>query len=417
MKKKIFRVTIVWLLFFLAASFVCAGGKSEKQEGQTNDGNSDGPSEEAPFQEDVETSTATTDDQFENRFATTTEVRYAEGFTIEYHNTYKLVRVLKPYPGAVEAFSYILVQRGFPVPNGYPDALVIEVPVQSFVSLSSTYIGCLSLLGELAKISGIDDRENIYNQEIRNRVDSYQVLEVAAENRPNIELLLEMEPDCIMTSAMGNEYDVHPKMAEVNLPVVINSDWNEATPLGRAEWIKFIAAFFNHEEKAKTIFDTIEKQYTTIRDAAMKTDTRPTVFANTPWQGTWYVPGGKSHFAALFADAGADYIWKETLATGSLALSFETVFYKADNGDVWLNAGWGIDSLDDLIESDERLSNFKAYKTGRVYSNNKRVREEGGNDFWESGVVNPQVILADLVKILHPELLPNHELYYYRKLE
>lgn len=354
-----------------------------------------------------------TQDQFPHKI----ETLYADGFSVEYHNTYKIVRVLEPYPNAQRSFQYVLAQRGAPIPEGYADATVIPIPVRSFVSLSSSYLGGLSMLGEMDTLTGVDRRKNVYSSTIRERIQAYEVLEVSNNYRPNIELLLEIDPDCIMASALGNEMDVHPKLLEVNLPIVINGEWNEEHPLGRAEWIKFLSLFYNKEQQAEELFSTIEQQYLAIRQAAQAREKYPTVFSGAPFDDVWYMPGGESFTAQFFEDAGADYIWSETIATGSLSLSFETVFYKAEDADFWLNAGWEHKSLDEMLKSDERFSNFKAFRTGQVYANNKRVAPEGGNDYWESGILNPHVVLADLVKILYPEILPEHELFYYQKLE
>ena len=353
----------------------------------------------------------------EDLFPDKISVEYAEGFRVEYFENFKLVSVLKPYPGAAEGFSYVLVQRGTPAPSGYGDSIVIEVPVQSFVSMSTSYIGGLKMLGVENALSGVDAGKYIYDNEIRKRVADYKVLEVSNEYEPNIEVLLELYPDVIMTSAIGSKWDVHPKMLEVNLPVVINGEWNETSPLGRAEWLKFMSLFFNKEKEAEALFSTIEQQYTMLRDAvAAYTDEKPVVFTGAPMGDSWDVPGGESYMAVLLDDAGADYIWKDTVATGSIPVAFETVFYKAGEADFWLNAGWNWTGHEEISSFDERLLSFKAAEEGNVYANTARLNEDGGNDYWESGVANPHVLLADLIRILHPEILPEHELVYYLNL-
>jgi iron complex transport system substrate-binding protein len=405
--KKAFT-SLILLIFLQAICFlqVYAGGTKEK-EGK--------PEVTQPrIQEEQETVIIDTDtDQFPHKI----EAVYAEGFTVEYHNTYKVVRVLKPYPGVQKGFDYLLVQRGALIPEGHSDSVVIRVPVRSFVSFSSTYLSGLEMLGVRNTLVGVDSRNSIYSPEIREKIKSYKILEVSDEYQPNIELLLEIDPDCIMASAAGNKWDVHPKMVEVNLSIVINGDWNEKHPLGRAEWIKFLSLFYNKEKEANTIFNEIERQYLMIKQAATSADYFPTIFSGAPYNDIWYMPGGESFLARFFSDAGGDYIWKDTVATGGLPLSFETVFYKAENADFWLNAGWNHTSKEDMVKSDERFAKFKAFRTGNVYANNRRVAPEGGNDYWESGIMNPHVILADLVKILHPEIIQDHELFYYQQLK
>lgn len=398
------RIFFISVLLLLVVSFLFGGGASETSEASR---------QSMAIDQDRVQPVDTDKDHYPFK----TEILYSEGFSVEYHNTYKYVRVLKPYPNAQRGFEYVLVQRGAPIPDGYENAIVVSVPVRSFVSLSSSYLGGLEMLGVLDTLTGVDTGKNVYNPEVRERIKEYEVLEFTNGYQPNIELLLEIEPDCIMAPALGNEMDVHPKLLEVNLPIVINGEWNEMHPLGRAEWLKFLALFFNKEKEADQLFTTIEQQYWAIRNAARASDEYPTVFSGAPFNDIWYTPGGNSFNAQFFADAGADYLWSDTVATGSLALTFESVFYKAENADFWLNAGWEHDRLDEMLKTDERFVNFKAFQTGEVYANNNRVAPEGGNDYWESGVLNPHVLLADLVKIFHPEILPEHELFYYRKLQ
>ena len=406
MIKRLKIFVLLLMVFGTAGHALFAGGSTEKAAAGTEDSGMapGGAEDEIPV--DVEKG-------FEHQV----QIDYATGFSVEYHDYYKVIDVLKPYPDALEGFRYVLLKRGAPVPDGYPDATVIEIPVRSFISMSSTYLHCLDMLGVLNTLVAVDNGKYVYNPKVRERVRNYQVLEVASQYKANIETILEINPGCIMTTAMGNEWDIHPKLLEANLPVVINGDWNEKDPLGRAEWLKFIAAFYNREKEAEELFSVIERQYTAIKAAAGSVTERPTLFSGAPFNDVWHMPGGESFQARFFNDAGGDYIWEDTVATGSLHLAFETVFYKAENADFWMNAGWEHNSLEELLKSDERFANFKAFKEGRVYSNNRRLNEDGGNDYWESGIVNPHVVLADLVKILHPEIIPDHELFYYKRLK
>jgi ABC-type Fe3+-hydroxamate transport system, periplasmic component len=232
----------------------------------------------------------------------------------------------------------------------------------------------------------------------------------------NVEQALDLNPDLIMTYGVGNpEFDAHPKLLEAGLKVVLNSEYMESTPLGRAEWIKFTAAFFNQEMAANKAYAAIANRYREIAAKAREVANKPTVLANAPFRGTWYMPGGKSYVAQLLADAGATYLWADDTSSGSQPLSFEEVFERAQNADFWLNPG-SAKSLSELQQIDERFSQFTAFQKGNVFNNNKRLNENGGNDYWETGVTNPHLILADLIKILHPELLPDHELFFYQQL-
>lgn len=233
----------------------------------------------------------------------------------------------------------------------------------------------------------------------------------------SVERLVELNPDLVTTYGVGNpDIDNYPKMLEVGLKVAINAEYIESSPLGRAEWLKFTALFFNREAKAEEVFGEIAQEYKAIATQAKSVKKRPTVFVGFNFKGTWYMPGGNSYVAKYLADAGADYLWKDDLSSGSLPLSFEQVYERAANADYWLNFSQSWKNLKDLLAEDNRYADFKAVKNGNLYNNNARLNAGDGNDYWESGISNPNVVLSDLIKIIQPEILPNHKLKYYRKL-
>lgn len=343
-------------------------------------------------------------------------VEYSTAFSVEYHDTYKVVTVSRPWPGAEGGFTYLLVQRGTDAPSTVRADRVIEVPVKSIVTMSTSYLPCLEELGVLETLVGHETFAWVYSKAVNELITDGEIKEVGTGPTVNVELLLEMSPDLIMAYGLGNEWDSHPKLEEAGLPYVINAEWNEKTPLGRAEWIKYIALFYNKEAEANAYFDNVVEEYSELSELAASAAEKPSMFMGTPYQGTWWVSGGGSFAARLFADAGADYVWSDDDSTGSLMLDIETVFENAGEADYWVNTGYW-NSLADVEAADERFVEFKAYKTGMMYNNNLRMGPGGGNDYYESGPVKPNVVLADLIRIFHPELLPDRELYYYKKLE
>ena len=342
-------------------------------------------------------------------------IRYARGFTVEYSRDHKIVTVLNPWRGSRVRFRYILVQRGTPPPPEAGGAQIIEVPVRSIVSLSATYLAPMQMLGIQGSLVGLDRFKYVYSPEIRSRIREGKIFELGEASTLNIELLLELAPDLIMTPSLGQEGDVHPKLMETGFKVAINADYMESSPLGRSEWIKFLAVFFNLEQKAEQVFDAIADDYEKLVEKTRSIPARPTVFTEAPYQGSWWVPGGRSYMATLLSDAGARYIWSDDRSTGSVLLDFESVFEAASQAEFWLNTGtWN--SLAAGLAVDERFREFGAFQAGDVYNNNARVNKFGGNDYWESGVARPNEILADLIRIFHPALLPSHQLKYYRRL-
>lgn len=351
-------------------------------------------------------------------------VDYAGGFTVELHDTYKVVYVTRPWPGATNGFTYVLVQRGTKAPDGYPNAETITVPVRSAVTMSTTFLPPLTKLGVLDSLVGHDQTDYIYSPEVRRLVKEGKVKEVGNGSSLNVELLLKLSPDVIFVNSYGGQYDVQPKLSELGLPVVVLGDWVENTPLGTAEWIKFISLFYNREATASEVFDGIVKRYDALKRLAATADSRPTVLVNAPYQGQWTVPGGGSYVATLVHDAGGDYLWSDNDKAGSLFLDFESVYARAHDADFWINTGtWS--SLHDGLVQDPRFAQFTAFEKGNVYNNNARTSATGGIDYYESGTSNPDVALRDLILIFHPEMADrvaritgdSGPLFYYQKMK
>lgn len=343
-------------------------------------------------------------------------IDYAQGWTIEYFNHYKVVTVLNPWQDADETFQYVLVQCGTPAPEGFDEAQVIDVPAESIVTMSSTYLPHLAELGLVDRLVGVDTPQVVNTPAVVEMIEAGELATVGSGAEVNVERVLTLAPSLVMTYGSGSaENDAHPQLLAAGVPVAINAEYMEATPLGRAEWIKFTAAFFNQEATAEQVFAEVASEYEALAAQARATEEQPTVLMNAPFQGTWYMAGGESYMAHFLEDAGAAYLWADDESSRSLPLSFETVLERAADADYWLHPGTAA-TLDELLAIDERLGSFAAVEAGRVYNNNGRVNENGGNDYWESGVTNPHLVLADLVAIFHPDLLPEHERYYYQQV-
>ncbi|OAB61038.1 ABC transporter substrate-binding protein [Leptolyngbya valderiana BDU 20041] len=345
-------------------------------------------------------------------------IEYAKGFEVDYHKNYKVVTVRDPWNLEKEPFQYVLVQCGTPVPEEFKNSEIIEIPVRSVAALSTTYLSHLDALNLVDRLTGVQDAKTVSTPSIRQRIDSGDIIEVAYNRTIDIEGILALNPDLIVTFGVeATDSESYAKLLEAGFDVAVNSEYLENAPLGRAEWLKFTALFFNREADAERIFSDIARDYNRIAELTKTVEDRPTVFTEFNYQGTWFVPGGESYVAKFLEDAGADYLWKDTDSTASLPLDFEVVYDVAADADFWLNVDRNWDTKEDAIADDPRYRNFEAWQTGQIYNYTARVNEYGGNDYWESGVLNPNVILADLVTIFHPELLPNTEKVYYEKID
>jgi iron complex transport system substrate-binding protein len=343
--------------------------------------------------------------------------QYAQGFTVQYHKYYKQVTVTKPWRDAEIQFQYILVQCGAPIPAGYKPEQIVEVPVRSVVALSTTHLVQLEKLGVIDRLVGVNDMKIVTTQSVLEQHQKQTIAEVGDPGNPNVEKILELSPDLVTSYGTGNpKFDGYPKLLEARQKVAIVSEYMESTPLGQAEWLKFLALFFNREAEANRAFQQVEQRYQQVAKIAKTTQLRPTVFTGFDNKGTWYIPGGDSYVAKLLTDAGANYLWRDDRSSGSMTLSFEQVFDRANKADYWLNGSQKWMTRQDVVGADTRYQQLKPVQIGNLYSPIRRVNAQGGNDYWQSGIANPDLILTDLVKIFHPELLPDQPFTYYKKL-
>ncbi len=349
-------------------------------------------------------------------FPAKSQVTHAAGFTLTYFSHYKVVEVTSPWPGTAAPETYVLVQCGTPVPVGFDDATVVEVPIRSLVALSSTHLPALEVLDQVPLLVGLDSDGTVYSEAVRQRVADGHISLVGSGNTVDVEQVLALEPDLIMAFSLGMDGDAHPVLRAASQTVLLNGEWLEPHPLGRAEWVKLTAALVNREATANTYFAEVVDQYERFRALAIQEPQPPTVFLNTPWEGVWYMAGGQSFVATLLRDAGSRYLWSDNDSPSSLYLDFEQVLARAQDADFWLNVGQFRD-LESLLAADTRFEQFAAYQAGAVFNGDRRLAATGANDIWESAVIRPHTVLADLIAIFHPHLLPDHEFVYYRQLE
>jgi iron complex transport system substrate-binding protein len=342
--------------------------------------------------------------------------QYARGFEVEAIAGGRLVTILPTWNEGGPAFRYLLVPRGRAVPKEHPPAQVIFVPVRRVVSLSTTHLAYMDSAGLTDRLVGLASFKHVNTLSVRRRIDAGALKEVGPFTNLKIETLIDLAPDLILASASGSVCDVHPKLQEAGLPVTLMIDHLEAHPLGRAEWIKFLGLFFDTVSHAETLFAQIEARYKHLAQTTARVSSKPAVITGAPFQGQWWVPGADSFVARLIADAGGKPAWPQIPGAGSQPMDLEAVYEKALAADVWLNTGsWR--SIAEARAADPRFSDLPALQRGLIYNNNKRLNPWGGNDYWESGMLRPDAVLADVIAILHPGLLPDHELVYYQRLE
>lgn len=343
-------------------------------------------------------------------------LRYAEGFRVSAFQNSKLVEVLYPFQGATSGYKYLLVPRGEPVPEHDSQIRVITIPVQRIVCTSTTHVPLLDYLEETNALIGFPTTDYISSEKMRKRIDEGHVLDLGVDKGLNLERLATLKPHLVMGYTMSGDYGQFKKIEELNIPVVINAEFLEKHPLGRAEWIKFMALFFDKEKVADSVFLEIEKNYLETQQLAQNTPSQPTVMSGVVYGDAWFLPGGQNYAAKILRDAGCHYLWQDDPTNGWLEFSFESVYEKARNADLWIGVA-DFKSLEQIRDSDHRYTRFKPFKQKQVYTYDARKGAKGGSEFLEQGYLRPDIILKDLVKIGHPELLPDYSLYFHKKLQ
>jgi len=345
------------------------------------------------------------------------EVTHAMGFSVEEHDSYHIMRVYNPWQGARDVlFSYVLADYDKELPESLPEATLIRTPVRSVICLSTTHIAMLDFIDETAKITAVSGSDYIFNPDVRERIDMGELSDIGYDMNLDYERILELNPDIILAYGVGAEAGAWlNRLNSLGMKVVMTGEYLEGSPLAQAEWVKFIAHLFEKQDIAVERFNKIEKEYLELVELATGAETIPVIMSGLPWRDSWFVPGGRSHFASLVADAGGNYLWGGDSRRENFPVDIENVIDRGSKADYWINIGTVL-SKRDIENTDKRLATLRPFRMGNLYNNNVRLNRFGGNDYWESGIVNPHLILRDIIHILHPDLLPGHEPVYYRQL-
>ena len=344
------------------------------------------------------------------------QLKYAEGFAITKGDSWILVEVKTPFQGAESGYRYLLVPEGENVPEHNGDVRVIRTPIESIVCTSTTHIPLLDYLDLTEKLVGFPTTDYISSEKTRQRVDAGNVVDLGVDKGLNFERLAALKPDLVMGYTMSADYGQFRKIEDFGIPVILNAEYLEKHPLGRAEWLKYVGAFFGKENEADSIFSAIEKNYLATSALCAEAERRPTVISGIMYGDAWFLPGGQNYGSRILRDAGCHYLWEDDKSSGYLELSFESVYGKAHTADLWIGTG-PFSSLEELAAGDHRYEKFDAFRNGNIFNYDARKGARGGNEYLELGYLRPDLILMDLVHIAQPECLPDHKLYFHRRLE
>lgn len=305
--------------------------------------------------------------------------------------------------------------RVFNTDGSIADSIEVTGEFNRIICMSSSYVAYLSAIGCDSVICGISGIDYISDSAVSKRIHDGEIAEVGSDAAPDYEKILALHPDLVAAySIPGSGFIQHLK--SLGVPVLTLNDYLENDPLGRASYIRIFGALTGKEREADSVFISISESYNSIKQIVRQnTQTRNTkALINIPYSDVWYIPGGESYMSKLINDAGGEVLGSIPEQSASGTISIEQAFELSREADVWLNPGW-CNTLKSLYSVNPLFESFGCARN--VYNNTLRTSPNGGNDFWESGALHPELILSDLVQIFHPGILPNTPLNYYIHLE
>ena len=346
-------------------------------------------------------------------------IRHSKQLEVEYHKNYKLVTV-NIRGNSQNQHRYLLVQRGTPRPEGFEGVRTIEVPVRNFALMNWQHAYAVEILNLHDRLLGVDSFDSYSAPGIVKMIKEGKLVNTLyGFHKSNPEALIGLNADVVIMYFWDDPAeDSNPKLDEAGVKTVYAADSLETSPLAQAEWLKLDALFFNREKDMETYFDGISEKYETLVAKTRNATNKPTVLNNGIFKGAWNLPGGKSYVAAYLKDAGADYIWADDPSTGFNPTAVEKVLDRASEAEYWIDPIYTekFRSVDDLAAANPRYGLFRAVKEGKVFINDLQRNEKGTNPYFQQGFADPYLILADLTKIFHPELVPEHQFVFYRQL-
>lgn len=343
----------------------------------------------------------------------TVRMKYSSLLQIVKHADYTVVTIRNPWDTLKVLHTYLLADREKPLPEHLPEGTVVRTPLQKSVIYSSVHCSLWSELDELKGIGGVCGLEYIKLPQIQEGCRNGSIVNVGNSMNPDIERIIDLRPDAILLSPFENSGG-YGRVGKLNIPIIECADYMETSALGRAEWMRLYGLLLGKEAQADSLFAGIEKEYLTLTQQVKSQNLkRPTVISEMKNSSAWYIPGGNSTMSRLYQDAGADYVFAYLSNSGSVPLAFETVFDRGGNADIWLiKYNQPQDKTYSELERDYApYARFKAFQDRKVYGcNTNHV------PFYEESPFHPELLLKDLIKIFHPELLPDYNLKYFSNL-
>ena len=339
-------------------------------------------------------------------------MRYAENLSLSATEDYTIARLRNPWDTTRILHTYVLVDKEKSLPADLPEGTLVRTPLSKAVVYSSVHCGLLNQIGALKSIGGVCDLKYIKLQEVQDGCRTGSIADVGNGMNPDIEKIIDLHPDAIMLSPFENSGG-YGRVEKLNIPIIECADYMELLPWDVPNGCVFMVSYLVKHKKRTACLPRWKKSYNELKALVAPLSSAPSVISELKNGSAWYVPGGKSTSARIYADAGANYVFADDEHSGSVPLAFETVFDKGQNADFWLiKYNQAIDKTYKELEQDYApYTGFRAFKERNIYGCNT-----GKVDFYEDSPFHPDRLLKDLIKIFHPTLLEGYELKYFTKL-
>lgn len=339
-------------------------------------------------------------------------LRYATLLQMQETDSFTVVRIADAWNPDRLLATYVLVPDSLSLPSELPRGTVLRTPLRRVVAGSSVHAALLFELQCQEALTGICDAQYVIRSDLRQALSTGRLKDMGSSMQPNVEALLLNEVEAVLVSPYENA--TFSALETHGIVPIQCADYMETSALGRAEWMKFYGRLMGRAAEADSLFEEVVSEYTALSAKAKAATSRPEVVVDRPQHGTWYVPGGSSTIASLLADAGARYVFADNTEAGSLLLGTEEVFRRAQTANCWVirEGISGVLTRHNIAAETAILSRVEAMRTGRVYYCNVSARP-----YYEDTAFFPQRQLEDFVKIFHPEVMADHDLKYYEKVE
>ena len=295
--------------------------------------------------------------------------------------------------------------------DGASDTLVFNVPVRNVVCMASNYVACLSAVGCDSVVTAVSGARYISDPRIRGRYPE-SLYDIGYESTLDLERIVCLAPDMVAAYTVSAAPSAQmSRVRSFGIPVLTLYDNFEHHPLARAEYVRLFGLLCGRREVSDSLFSAVESGYLNLsRMSALRSSADSgsgsggaavKVLLNIPYGGAWYIPGAENYMSCLIRDAGGEVLGAEPGKSGSSVVTLEKALMLSREADFWLNTG-GCRTRDQLESVNPMFPLFLAGDSLKIFNNIRRVTPAGGNDFWESGAVRPDLILQDLVRIFHP---------------